>query len=69
MRFAVSAGMSISPRLGLKDLSFDRRELGDNRATVIASQTEIGALYGSFHFLRLIQPVRADFVAARFAKP
>jgi alpha-glucuronidase len=29
--------------------------LGDNRATVIASETEIGALYGGFHFLRLIQ--------------
>jgi len=30
-------------------------ELGNRRATVIASDTEIGALYGAFHFLRLIQ--------------
>jgi alpha-glucuronidase len=29
--------------------------LENNRATVIASETEIGALYGQFHFLRLIQ--------------
>jgi alpha-glucuronidase len=29
--------------------------LGNSRGTVIASETEIGALYGGFHFLRLIQ--------------
>jgi alpha-glucuronidase len=30
-------------------------QLGNQRATVIASQTEIGTLYGSFEFLRMIQ--------------
>lgn len=29
--------------------------LANSRATVIASETQIGALYGAFHFLRLIQ--------------
>ena len=29
--------------------------LGKTRATVIASQTDLGAMYGGFHFLRLIQ--------------
>jgi alpha-glucuronidase len=30
-------------------------QVANRRATVIASETEIGALYGVFHFLRLIQ--------------
>ncbi len=29
--------------------------IGNRRATVIASESEIGAVYGAFHFLRLIQ--------------
>ena len=32
--------------------------LGRHRATVIASSTEVGALYGAFHFLRLMQTLR-----------
>jgi alpha-glucuronidase len=32
--------------------------LGDKNATVIASQGETGALYGTFHFLRLIQTLQ-----------
>ncbi len=30
-------------------------KIGGHPATVIASQTEIGSLYGAFHFLRLVQ--------------
>ncbi|MGD0464424.1 MAG: alpha-glucuronidase family glycosyl hydrolase [Tepidisphaeraceae bacterium] len=30
-------------------------QVGNRRATVIASNTEVGALYGAYHFLRLIQ--------------
>ena len=33
-------------------------KIGNRSATVIASQTEVGALYGSFHFLRLLQTLQ-----------
>jgi alpha-glucuronidase len=33
--------------------------VGGKQATVIAANSDIGALYGSFHFLRLIQTARA----------
>ncbi len=33
-------------------------QFGSRRATVIASSTEVGALYGAFHFLRLMQTLR-----------
>jgi alpha-glucuronidase len=32
--------------------------IGPHQATVIAANTEVGALYGSFHFLRLVQTLR-----------
>jgi alpha-glucuronidase len=34
-------------------------KLGGRSATVIASQGEVGALYGAFHFLRLMQTLRS----------
>ena len=32
--------------------------LGPHRVTVIASESEVGAVYGAFHFLRLLQSLR-----------
>ena len=33
-------------------------KLGGHAITVIASEGEIGALYGAFHFLRLVQTIQ-----------
>ena len=61
------AGTGRSPIVGALGLEADLRTLGGEgyivrsvrargrRATVIAANTDIGVLYGAFHFLRLIQ--------------
>ena len=52
------AGLGLADDLaGLGDEGFLIRELsiGDRRVLVVASASEIGALYGTFHLLRLVQ--------------
>ena len=64
---AVVAGTGRSPIIATLGLDADLRSLGgegylirstrvrNRRATVIAANTDIGVLYGAFHFLRLLQ--------------
>jgi alpha-glucuronidase len=41
--------------LGPEGFLIRSTKIGPHRATVIASRSEVGALYGTFHFLRLLQ--------------
>lgn len=53
-----SSGLAEQLKLPMKDLGEEGyliRTLYDGRLTVIAANTEIGALYGVFHYLRLMQ--------------
>jgi alpha-glucuronidase len=54
----VIAGLAWGPRLaqlGPEGFLIRSVRLGGHAITVIASQAEIGALYGAFHYLRLVQ--------------
>jgi alpha-glucuronidase len=44
--------------LGPEGYVISTTKIGSHPATVIASQTETGALYGTFHFLRLMQTLQ-----------
>ncbi len=57
----IIAGLAWDPRLaqlGPEGFLIRSVRLGGHAITVIASQAEIGALYGTFHFLRLVQTLR-----------
>src|SRR6476659_3791695 len=45
-------------RLGTEGYLIRSTKIGSNAAIVIASQTDVGALYGTFHFLRLMQTLQ-----------
>jgi alpha-glucuronidase len=45
--------------LGAEGFRIRTLKVGGHRVTVIASDTEVGALYGAFHFLRLMQTRQA----------
>ena len=68
---AVIAGLGWSAALALvgdEGYLIRSTSIGGRAATVIASQREAGALYGAFHFLRLIQtrqPIQALDIAER----
>jgi alpha-glucuronidase len=44
--------------LGTEGFVIRSVKIGPRKATVIASQSEVGALYGTFHFLRLLQTLQ-----------
>ena len=45
-------------KLGTEGYLIRSTKIGSNAAIVIASQTDVGALYGTFHFLRLMQTLQ-----------
>ena len=66
-RLPRSAGPSVA-RLGDEGYLIRSTRVGAHAVTVIASKSEIGALYGAFHLLRLIQtgePLAALDIAER----
>ena len=57
----IIAGLAWGPRLaelGREGFRIHSVKLGGRAITVIASDGEIGALYGAFHFLRLVQTLQ-----------
>ncbi len=58
---AIIAGLKLDRRLrelGPEGFLIRSVKIGSHTATVIASTREVGALYGMFHFLRLVQTLR-----------
>ena len=55
LSFAGCVGNATSRNLDRKASVFARSRDGDRSIIVIASTTDKGALYGAFHFLRLLQ--------------
>jgi len=59
---AVIAGLKLDKDLsglGAEGFLIRTAKIGGHRATVIASAGDVGALYGAFHFLRLVQTLQS----------
>lgn len=58
---AIIAGQKLDGQLanlGAEGFLIRSVKIGSRAATIIASQSEVGALYGTFHFLRLLQTLQ-----------